>query len=159
VAYACRSPRTDESLVNHWCQQMGYEPLVFDAATPDGQAVYHTNVLLWIGAQMAGVGMDWIAAADRRRVLARLQATDREVLPLPQVALQAFAGNMLELRCGTAAEAKRVLVASSQALAKLPPALLQRLQAHTDQVCAVNIPLIETVGGGSVRCMLTEVPA
>lgn len=159
VAYACRSPRTDERLVNQWCQLMGFEPLVFDAATPDGQAVYHTNVLLWIGARMAGVGIDWIAAADRPRVLARLQASDREVLALPQAALQAFAGNMLELRCGTAADARRVLVASSQALGKLPPALLQRLQAGTDQLCAVDIPLIETVGGGSVRCMLAEVPA
>ena len=158
VAYACRSPRTDEALVNQWCQLMDYEPLVFDAATPDGQAVYHTNVLLWIGARLAGVGLDWIAVADRPRVLARLQASGRDVLPLPQSALQAFAGNMLELRCGTAADAKRVLVASSQALARLPATLLQRLQAGTDQVCAVDIPLIETVGGGSVRCMLAEVP-
>ena len=68
IAYACRSPRTDESLVREWAQLMGYEPFVFDAATRDGTPVYHTNVLLWIGANIAGLGVDWVAPAAARRI-------------------------------------------------------------------------------------------
>jgi hypothetical protein len=58
IAYASRSPRTDEALVREWSRQMDYEPFLFDAATTDGTPVYHTNVLLWIGGR---------AAAPRRR--------------------------------------------------------------------------------------------
>ena len=155
IAYANRSPRTDEALVHEWCRLMDYQPLVFDAATPDGQPVYHTNVLLWIGARAAGVGLDWIAAPDRERVLDHLQASGRTVLPLPQHSLQHFAGNMLELKStgGTG-----VLVLSAQAAKSLPQALLQTLQDCTDSLCVVAVPLIERLGGGSVRCMLAEVP-
>lgn len=158
VAYANRSPRSDDSLVREWCQLMGYEAVIFDAATPDGRPVYHTNVLLWIGARAAGVGLDWIAAADRQRVLHKLQSSGRTVLPLPQDSLQHFAGNMLELRAGSANDAKHVMVLSAQAAQSLSPALRQQLEACTDQLCVVPIPLIEQLGGGSVRCMLAEVP-
>ena len=46
VAYACRSPRTDESLVREWAQAMRYQAEMFDAAGADGEALYHTNVML-----------------------------------------------------------------------------------------------------------------
>ena len=155
IAYANRSPRTDEALVREWCRLMDYQPLVFDAATPDGQPVYHTNVLLWIGARAAGVGLDWIAASDRERVLNQLQASGRTVLPLPQHSLQQFAGNMLELQ---STRGTGVLVLSAQAAKSLSPALLQTLQDCTDSLCVVPVTLIEQLGGGSVRCMLAEVP-
>ena len=49
---------------------------------------------------------------------------------------------------------------SQRALSALrsEPAAWQRLRACVDAVVAVDIPTIETVGGGSVRCMLAEVP-
>ena len=34
----------------------------------------------------------------------------------------------------------------------------ERLNDRVDQVVAAAIPTIESVGGGSVRCMLAEVP-
>lgn len=155
IAYANRSPRTDEALVRQWCQLMDYQPLIFDAATPDGRPVYHTNVLLWIGAQAAGVGLDWIAVQDRERVFKQLQASGRTVLQLPQDNLQRFAGNMLELR---SAAGNCVMVLSAQAAQAFSPALYQQLQDCTDTLCVVPVPLIEQLGGGSVRCMLAEVP-
>ena len=157
VAYACRSPRTDETLVHDWCRQLGYEALVFDAATPDGTPVYHTNVLLWIGEQVAGLGLDWVADRDRSRVHASLQASGREVLALPAAALSQFAGNLLEL--GTPhGHGDRALVMSASAAAALDPALWARLEATTDQLLVIPVPTIERLGGGSVRCMLAEVP-
>ena len=155
IAYANRSARTDEGLVRHWCQLMDYEPLVFDAATPDGLPVYHTNVLLWIGERSAGVGLDWIAPHDRERVLASLQASGRSVAQLPGAALQQFAGNMLQLRSHSGST---VLVMSAAAAAALPAATLTQLRTHSDALCIAAVPTIERIGGGSVRCMLAEVP-
>ena len=157
VAYACRSPRTDESLVQDWCREMDYEAVVFPPATPDGSSVYHTNVLLWIGDAAVGVGSEWIAEEDRARVLARLTASGRDVIELPGTALQAFAGNMLEVRC-VDGDAGRALVMSSTAQAALDALTYERLAAATDQIIVVDVPTIERRGGGSVRCMLAEVP-
>jgi hypothetical protein len=154
VAYACRSPRTDEALVREWARLMGYEPLLFDAHLADGSPVYHTNVLLWIGAGAAGVGTGWIAAADREHVQARLRASGREVVALDAPALQAFAGNMLEL-CRR--DGKRVLAMSASAAAALAGPPLSRLRELTDHLLIAPLPTIERVGGGSLRCMLAEV--
>jgi len=47
---------------------------------------------------------------------------------------------------------------SAAARAALAQAQLQRLSACVDAVLAVPVPTIERVGGGSVRCMVAEVP-
>ena len=157
-AYACRSARTDESLVREWCRRLDYEPVVFDAATADGTPVYHTNVVLWIGESVAGVGRAWIAPADRKRVLPTLAASGRRVLELPAVALERFAGNMLELATTATTGPARVLVLSASAAASLGPATREALAAETGRLLVIDVPTIERLGGGSVRCMLAEVP-
>jgi hypothetical protein len=156
VAYACRSPRTDESLVRKWAQLMDYEPVLFDASGPDGAQVYHTNVLLWIGAGIAGVGMEWVARRDREMLAARLVGgVQRELLHLDTRALQAFAGNMLEI---ATADGTRLLVMSAAAAATLGDTQQARIRAAGCKAVIAAIPDIERLGGGSVRCMITEVP-
>jgi hypothetical protein len=158
VAYACASSRTHPELVKEWAEALGYEPLVFQAADSAGLPLYHTNVLLCIGARMAIVGTEAIAPADRQRVLGRLRAGGREVIEIGHRELGQFAGNMLEL--GTWDEAlgdSRVLVMSDTARRALSPETFAQLSGCTDQVLAVPIPTIERCGGGSARCMLAEV--
>ncbi|HLW26057.1 MAG TPA: arginine deiminase-related protein [Steroidobacteraceae bacterium] len=158
VAYACASARTHPALVAEWASELHYEPVVFSAANPDGVPLYHTNVLLFIGARAAVVGSEAIAAADRPRVLERLRASGREVLEIGHGEIAQFAGNLLEL--GTWDEAlgdSRVLVMSEAARRALEPEVFARLSGCTDAVLAVPVPTIERLGGGSVRCMLAEV--
>jgi hypothetical protein len=135
---------------------MDYEPCLFDAATPDGTPVYHTNVVLWIGARVAGLGLGWIPESQRDAVRARLAAGRRELMQLSGDQLLAFAGNLLELRT---ARGQAHLVMSASASASLEAAQHAMLR-EADMSCVVAaIPVIETLGGGSVRCMLAEVPA
>jgi hypothetical protein len=158
VAYACASPRTHPAMVDEWARELHYEPVLFAAADPAGVPLYHTNVLLFIGARVAIVGSEAIAAGDRERVLERLRASGREVIEIGQQEIAQFAGNMLEL--GTWDEAlgdSRVLVMSEAARRALEPETYARLSGCTDAVLAVPIPTIERLGGGSVRCMLAEV--
>ncbi|HTB65692.1 MAG TPA: arginine deiminase-related protein [Steroidobacteraceae bacterium] len=154
VAFACRSSRTDEWLVQRWAAELGYEPVIFDAVDRAGVPFYHTNVMLSIGARVAVVAADAIVPADRERVLAALAAGSRDIIAIDQTAVAAFAGNMLELLNG---KGQRVYVLSAQAQRTLPPATLARLTAATDQLLPLTIPTIERLGGGSVRCMLAEV--
>lgn len=158
VAYACASPRTHPAVVAEWARQLEYEPVIFDAADRAGVPFYHTNVLLSIGARVAVVGLEAIAAADRERVLGRLRAGAREVIEISQEEIAHFAGNVLEL--GTWDEAlgdSHFLVMSERARRSLRPEVYARLSGTTDAILAVPVPTIERLGGGSVRCMLAEV--
>jgi hypothetical protein len=154
IVYACRSPRTDEALVREWARLMDYEPCVFDAATPDGTPVYHTNVLLWIGDYIAAAGLAWVHAEQRKALAERLHQPGRELLELTNSQLRRFAGNMLEVKVGM----QRHLVMSATAAESLHLEQLRSLAAAGTEPLAAPIPLIEELGGGSVRCMLAEVP-
>jgi hypothetical protein len=159
VAYACRSVRTDESLVREWARLMAYEPELFDATDGGGVALYHTNVMLAIGSRCVIICSDALAYPDRARVLERLRASGRELIEISLEAMQGFAGNMLELCVpGEAAAAQSVLVMSARARASLSATQWGRLKAVADRILVIAVPTIETLGGGGVRCMLAEVP-
>jgi hypothetical protein len=168
VAYACRSARTDERLLRQWARLLDYEPVIFDAHDAAGRPLYHTNVMLAVGTHWIVVCAAAIAAADRAAVLARLRAGGRELIDITPDAMHAFAGNLLELTASGAGAAtgppgreRRVLAMSVRARAALGAhsPLWGRLHASVDEVIAVPVPTIEALGGGSVRCMLCEIPA
>lgn len=155
LAYACRSPRTDEGLAREWAREMGYEPVVFDAASPDCTPVYHTNVLLWIGERICGCGLEWVDDAQRGMLESTLREAGRDLLRLDGAALRGYAGNMLELGSGPDAS---LLAASRTAWNSLSGAQRDQLEQAACRVVLADIPTIETLGGGSLRCMLAEVP-
>jgi hypothetical protein len=63
-----------------------------------------------------------------------------------------FAANVLEL----AAPGGRVIALSTTALRSLTPAQRRTLESHA-QLMPAEIPTIERIGGGGVRCMLAEI--
>jgi hypothetical protein len=158
LAYASLSPRTDPDVVKEWSSELGYEAVLFSALDRAGKPIYHTNVLLCIGEQAIVAGTGAIVQADRARVLERLKVNGREVIEIGLEEIEQFAGNMLELASWDEALGDcRVLVMSESARRALKPESFARLSACTDAVLAAPIPTIETLGGGSVRCMLAEV--
>jgi hypothetical protein len=158
IAYACVSGRTHPEVVGEWARELGYEAVTFEAVGRAGAPLYHTNVLMWIGARVALIGSEAIVPSDRARVLSHLKASGRLVIEVGHDEIESFAGNMLEL--GTWDEAlgdARVLVMSGTARQGLSGATFAQLSGCTDTVLTVPIPTIEKLGGGSVRCMLAEV--
>ncbi len=122
VAYAALSARTDPQLVDEWAREMGYEALLFETRGASGAPLYHTNVLLCIGARAAIVGSQAIVPADRARVLEHLGASGRDIIELEPAEIEHFAGNMLELATWDEALGdSHVLVMSAQARAALAP--------------------------------------
>ena len=158
VAYACRSTRTDESVLAEWSRELDYEPVTFDAADPGGTPIYHTNVLMSLGERAAVVGLEAIAEPDRGRVRERLENSGRELIEIGASEIERFAGNVLELATYDEALGEyRVLVMSAAARHALSEASFARVAACTDEVLVAPVPTIERLGGGSVRCMLAEV--
>jgi hypothetical protein len=152
VAYAARSRRTDEALVHEWCERRGYQPVIFDTVGHTGQPIYHTDLVIWIGSEVCGVGSQVIVEADRARVLKSL-GKNREVIELDNAQIRNFAGNSVEIK---AAENNPMLVMSSTAYGMLTPDQLSRLNRYYTRILHERIHTIETYGGGSARCMVQE---
>ncbi|PPK94557.1 hypothetical protein CLV92_10760 [Kineococcus xinjiangensis] len=150
VAYVCRSRRTDERLLRRFCDEVGYRPFAFDAYDR-GRPIYHTNVLMAVGATAAVVGADLLPDPDQRRALLRSLADGgREVVLLDRTEIRSFGGNCLEL-AGT----EPLLALSATARRALRPRTLAHLEQHV-QLLPLDIPVLE-LAGGSVRCMLAGI--
>lgn len=154
IAYACLSPRTHQQPLSELCDELGYQPCTFTATDTAGVPIYHTNVMLAVGSRCTVVAAGAIDVHDRERVLSSLAASGRHVEIIDAAQMAGFAGNVLELRT---ANAGSVLAMSATAHAAFGPAALARLASTVEQIVTAPIPTIETLGGGSVRCMLAEV--
>jgi hypothetical protein len=154
VAYACISPRTDLDVLREFAQQLNYELISFDATDSKGVAIYHTNVLMCVGSAFAVVCVEVIAEQARRAVLDSLAESGREVIEITEEQMQAFAGNMLELKTSTG---ELRLALSQSAYDALSAVQRTQLESLSGELLVASIPTIERHGGGSVRCMLAEI--
>jgi hypothetical protein len=153
VAYACSSPRTDLDVLGEFAQQLDYELMTFDAVDAGGAAIYHTNVLMAIGTGFAVVCSESILNdAHRAAVLSKLGATGHTIVEITAAQMGQFAGNILEL----AAPKGRIIALSTTALGCLSAAQRRALESQATLIPA-EIPTIERIGGGGVRCMLAEI--
>jgi hypothetical protein len=153
VAYACSSPRTDLDVLGEFAQQLDYEVISFDAVDAGGSAVYHTNVLMAVGTEFAVVCSDSIVSdAHRAAVLSKLRSTGHAIVEISAAQMAQFAANVLEL----AAPNGKLIALSTTALACLAPSQRRALESRAS-LLPVQIPTIERIGGGGVRCMLAEI--
>lgn len=154
VVYGCVSARCNERLFRRHAQELGYEPVLFHAQDATGTAIYHTNVMMGIQTSTAVICLETIRDRhERKAVLAKLQETRREVVEISYVQMVQFCGNVLELQNQCS---ERFLVMSEQAYNAFTP--LQRgLLGHDKVLLPIAIPIIESIGGGSIRCMLAEI--
>ena len=154
VAYACLSSRTQLDPLGDFAQRMGYDVVAFDAVDKDGVPIYHTNVLMNIGEALAVICDEAIVRDEQRdAVMTRLRDSGHDVVSISYDQLDAFAGNMLELR---SKEGDRVLAMSSQAWNSLDAEQRKALQEN-GKIVSSPINNIESSAGGSVRCMLAEI--
>ena len=156
VAYVALSERAHEEVVAEHCAAENLTPITFKALDARGRPIYHTNVMMSVCSSVAIVCADSIAdPADRRRVLDALAAGGRrEIITITHAQVDAFCGNVLELRT---ASGEPALACSARAFAAFDDAQRARLRAaFDDRVVAVDFSTIERVGGGGVRCAVAE---
>ncbi|WP_120499816.1 citrulline utilization hydrolase CtlX [Roseovarius sp. EL26] len=152
VAYVARSHRADPILLERFCTQFGYEPVVFDAVDQNGVPVYHTNVLMAIGTKIVMISLEMIPDTNRRAEIARrLREPDREIIDLTPAQIHAFAGNAIEL----SSPEGRVLALSQCAFDALTTNQINQLERSV-RLLHLSIPTLESAGG-SVRCMLAGI--
>ena len=151
IAYACISQRTDPSILNQWAEIMGYTPFTF-AARFDDQDIYHTNVMMAIGDGVSIVCLEVVEESRRDALYKSLQSQGREVVVLRADQVGSFAGNMLAIR---SKDGNQLMVMSRAAHESLDEQQRNTIERHA-RIISSDVNTIETIGGGSVRCMIAE---
>lgn len=154
IAYACLSPRTDVDVLDDFCRQLQYQPIVFDAFDMNGLPIYHTNVMMCVADTYVVICADAISnSSERETVLAMIEQTKKAVVTITLKQMNHFAGNMLQVAND---KGERLLVMSSQAYSSLSKDQLETLTAF-NPIIHSDLSTIETNGGGSARCMMAEI--
>jgi len=148
TAYMAESNRSSISLASKWSQLRGYD-LVHFKSYIDKKPTYHTNVLMFITDKFAGICIDSIS--DSKYLLSNMEKTHK-ILYLSLEQVKNFSGNAIVVR-NINNETKFLI--SSSGLKALDLIQIKFIEKYYD-IVEIDIPIIEKIGGGSVRCMLLE---
>ena len=151
IAYACKSDRTHPDVLNTFCNDFNYRPVLFEAEY-QGIPIYHTNVMMSITREFAMICLESITK-NRKEVIDALKDTGKEILDLSEHQTANFCGNSLAV---SNTEGDLYMCMSSTAFYALTDHQKESIERYY-KILHSPIPTIETLGGGSVRCMLAEV--
>ena len=157
IAYASLSQRTDKQLFEKYCKEMLFQPVSFHATQQVGQErlpIYHTNVMMCVGEELAVVCPETIQDEnERHRLMKMLNETGKKIVEITEEQMHCFAGNMLQLKNKNG---EKFMLMSLSAFNSLNNIQLEALKAENELIVP-DITIIEKYGGGSVRCMVAEV--
>jgi hypothetical protein len=153
IAYACLSERTSLNLFLQWCRRMEYSPVYF-SATNAGVPIYHTNVLMTITTDFVMVCLECVSDKHEQMVLKEsLIKSGRRILEISIQQMNHFCGNALEV---LNMQGEKYFICSRTAFNNYNEQQLKIISSFCEIIVA-DIPTIESIGGGSARCMLAEI--
>ena len=154
IAYACLSPRTDKELFIEVCDYLNYKPIHFYSHDKSGKEIYHTNVMMCIGEMFSVVCLESITDKDERELIIKsLTETGHQVIDITFEQMKNFAGNMLSIQTNNN---RSILALSQTSFDSLTIIQKKEIEKYTELV-PLSIKTIETIGGGSARCMIAEI--
>jgi hypothetical protein len=154
VIYACISPRTNKTVLEKFAQAHAYKAMLFSSKDENGTDIYHTNVIMHLGETYAVICLESITSETERIAVSQLLiSTGHEVVPISLQQVHAFAGNMLQVKN---AKGEKFTILSKSAYNSLTNEQKNILQTHST-LLPIDITTIETIGGGSTRCMMAEI--
>jgi len=150
--YAGVSPRTNKKQLQTWCIENNYELVMFETKSHTGSAIYHTDVLMYVGTNIIGVCFEVINEEYKEYVREKVRR-HHEVLELTSEQILSFCGNAIEAKNENN---ELFLILSTSAYKALSQCQIDTLLIYYKEIIYSDIPTIEKYGGGSARCMLTE---
>ncbi len=152
-AYCSLSSRSNNELLQLFCSEMNYTPIVFNS-TYQSKPIYHTNVMMSICNNFSIICLDSIKDENQRTsVKANLKDSNLEIIDITIDQMCSFLGNSIQL---IDSKYNPLLVMSSRAYKSIKSSQLNIIEKHTDIIHA-DIKTIEENGGGSARCMIAEI--
>ena len=152
IVYAAISPRTNEELTKKWCRDNNYELVLFETESHKGDAIYHTDVFMYVGQKIIGICFDVILPQYRRMVKEKVRRF-HDVFEIEKNQILDFCGNSLEARNNSD---EYFLIMSSRAFNALNNSQKEKLSNYYKKIIHSDLTTIEKYGGGSARCMLNE---
>ncbi|MEO8513612.1 MAG: arginine deiminase-related protein [Ignavibacteria bacterium] len=156
AVFAIESERTNKILFDRYCDEMKIpisNRIFFHANDEQGNPIYHTNVIMSIGDGFAVICTECINIGERKEVLSKLESLRLEVIEITFFQLKNFCGNILNVKNN---KGESLIVLSSSAMWNFEEHQVYTLQKY-GRLVEVSINTIETVGGGSSRCMMAEI--
>ena len=151
IAYVCRSSRSHEMVEDAFAKVMQFRTIWFTAVDKTHRPIYHTNVMMHIGGEMAVVCLESILSPyERKAVIQSLEKTGKEIIDISLDQVEHFAGNCIELK---GHNDQALLILSRQAWAALDSLQQQRILHYTKPILA-PIETIERLGGGGPAAWL-----
>ncbi len=154
IAYLAKSNRADVELAQHVTQIMGYELVVFNSEDKEGKAIYHTNVMLAVADQFVIICLDAIPDKEEQALIKRkLSDSGKYIINISFDQLYSMAGNMIQVGNN---KGEKYLLMSKQAEDSLTSQQKEMIDSFNQRL-SFDVSTIESVGGGSVRCMVAEI--
>ena len=152
IVYAGISPRTNAVQLIIWCRNNDFELVLFETQSHTGSPIYHTDVLMYVGTEIIGICFDVIKPEHLDYVKEKVNQY-HQVIELSADQIKSFCGNAIEAQNE---DGELFLIISSTAYKALNQTQLDKLLSSYKDIIHSDIPTIEKYGGGSARCMLTE---
>lgn len=154
IVYTSLSSRANFDLVNLFCKKLGYFPILFHAYDKNKKPIYHTNVMMSIGSKFVILALENISdMKEKINIINTLQLSGKEIIAITPDQVNEMAGNILELESDQ--HIKKIII-SQRAFNSLTEIQKRKLSKY-GQLIPIAINTIESIGGGSVRCMLAEI--
>ena len=152
VVYAAISSRTSSELTKKWCDDNNYELVLFETESHKGDAIYHTDVFMYVGQKIIGICFDVILPKYRQMVKEKVNRF-HDIYEIEENQILDFCGNSLEARNDSN---EYFLIMSSRAFNALNDGQKEKLSKYYKKIIHSDLTTIEKYGGGSARCMLNE---
>jgi len=152
IVYAGLSPRTNQNLLTEWCKEHSYELVKVQTESHTGAPIYHTDVFMFVGTDVIGICYE-VIKSEYRELLKEKVGKYHTVMEISKEQILDFCGNALEAKDK---EGNLYLIMSSRAHDALNHDQLNILNTFYKKIIHSDLPTIEKYGGGSARCMLSE---
>ncbi|HZJ80733.1 MAG TPA: arginine deiminase-related protein [Dysgonamonadaceae bacterium] len=154
IAYACRSERTDDIVLEEFYTKMNSEPEIFNAFDEQGRSIYHTNIMLSIGEKFAVICAESITDEKRRdNIINKLKNSKKDIIEISYNQMRNFCANIIEVRNS---DNESFLIMSETAEQAFTHKQTEVLEKHC-KIISSSLNSIEQAGGGSARCMIAEI--
>ncbi|MDA0196562.1 MAG: arginine deiminase-related protein [Bacteroidetes bacterium] len=157
IAYAVISDRTHQEVLIDFCKRKKYKPVSFHSLQTVGKErlpIYHTNVMMCLGEEFAVICLAAIDDENERSIVSKSLIENRkEIIEIDESQNGNFAGNMLQV---SNSSKQRYIAMSDTAFKCLHSDQIEKLEKH-GEIIHSNLNTIETLGGGSARCMMAEI--
>ena len=156
IAYCSISQRSSKELFLKFCKDFNYNPVSFKAYHTyknERKLIYHTNVMMTIGAGTSIICLDSIDCLEERNLVKQKLTETNIVIEISENQVKDFAGNIIALK---SKDNIIKFIISETAYNSLSSTQINQINSIGDIVIG-SIPNIEKYSGGSVRCMIAEI--